>query len=75
LQNDFRDRQREPLERDRHRDSRGARNLFADLFIRARISQKMFTQLFCKGHFPHKSVNLFFILVIMQDKVTDLWGS
>ena len=28
----------------------------------------------CKSQFPHKSVNLFFILVIVKDKFTDLWG-
>jgi hypothetical protein len=30
---------------------------------------------FCKSQFPHKFVNLFFILVIVKDKLTDLWGS
>ena len=30
---------------------------------------------FCKGQFPHKSVNLFFTLRILNDKLTDLWGS
>ena len=30
---------------------------------------------FCKSQFLHKSVNLFFILVIVKDKLTDLWGS
>ena len=29
---------------------------------------------FCKSQFPHKSVNLFLILVIVNDKFTDLWG-
>jgi len=29
----------------------------------------------CKSQFPHKSVNLFFILVIGKEKLTDLWGS
>ena len=29
---------------------------------------------FCKSQFPHKSVNLFFTLLIVKDKLTDLWG-
>ena len=39
------------------------------------ISHKVFRTSFCKSQFPHKSVNLFFILVIVMDKLTDLWGS
>jgi len=39
------------------------------------ISQKVFLKSFCKSQFPHKSVNLFFILVIVKDKLTDLWVS
>ena len=27
------------------------------------------------SQFPHKSVNLFFILVVVKDKLIDLWGS
>ena len=38
------------------------------------ISHKVFVKLFCKRQFPHKFVNLFFILVIVKDKLTDLWG-
>ena len=38
------------------------------------ISHKVFLKSFCKSQFPHKSVNLFFILVIMKDELTDLWG-
>ena len=30
--------------------------------------------LFCESQSPHKSVNLFFILVIIKDKLTVLWG-
>ena len=41
---------------------------------RAFISQRVFTK-FCKNQFLHKSVNLFFILVIVKDKMTDLWGT
>jgi len=29
----------------------------------------------CKSQFPHKSVNFFFILGMMKDKLTDLWGN
>ena len=36
------------------------------------ISHRVFLKLFCKSQFPHKSVNLFFILVIIKDKLTDL---
>ena len=39
------------------------------------ISHKVFEKLFCKSQFPHKSVNFFFILVIVKDKLTDLWES
>ena len=35
------------------------------------ISQKVFKS-FCKSQFPHKFVNLFFISVIIKDKLTDL---
>ena len=35
----------------------------------------VFIKLFCKSQFPHKSVNLFFILVIIKDKLTDLCGN
>ena len=30
---------------------------------------------FRESQFPHTSVNLFFILVIVREKLTDLWGS
>ena len=39
------------------------------------VSQNVFIGSFCKTKSPHKSVNLFLILVIMKDKLTDLWGS
>ena len=39
------------------------------------ISHTVFLKSVCKSQFPHKSVNLFFISVIEQDKLTDLWGS
>ena len=39
------------------------------------ISHKVFSQSFCKSPFPHKSVNLLSILVIVKNTLTDLWGS
>jgi len=30
---------------------------------------------FCKSQFPHKSAKSFFILVIVKNEMTDLWGS
>ena len=41
--------------------------------VRGLISQKMFTRSFCKSHSPHKSVNSFFILATIKDKLTDFW--
>ena len=38
------------------------------------VSQKVFTKSFSNSQFPHKSVNLFFILVTIKDKSTDLGG-
>ena len=38
------------------------------------LSHIAFLRLFCKSQFPHKFVNLFFISVIVKDKLTDLWG-
>jgi len=32
------------------------------------ILKQVFIKLFCKSQFPHKSVNLFFILVMMKDE-------
>jgi len=37
------------------------------------LGRPCFKSRFGKSRFPHKSVNLFFILV--KDKLTDLWGS
>ena len=39
------------------------------------ISHKVFVKSFCKRQFPYKPINLFFILVIVKDKLTDLRGS
>ena len=35
--------------------------------------KKVFMKSFCKSQFPHKSVNLFIVLVIIKDKLMDLW--
>ena len=40
----------------------------------ALISPKVFIKLFCKSPFPHKSVNLFYLLVIIKANLTDLCG-
>jgi len=39
------------------------------------VLQKVFIQSFCKGQFPHKFVNLSFIITNMENKLTDLWGN
>jgi len=39
------------------------------------ISQKVFTNLFCKSEFPHNLFNLSFMLVITKDKSMDLCGN
>ena len=36
-------------------------------------SNKVFLKLFCKSQFLHNFVNLFLIIVIVKDKLTDLW--
>ena len=38
------------------------------------IAHTVFVKTFCKCQFPHKSVNLLFILVIIKDKSTNLSG-
>ena len=38
------------------------------------ISHKVFFKPFCISQFAHKFVNLFFLLVIVKDKLTDLRG-
>ena len=38
------------------------------------ISHKVFFKSFCKTQFPHKSVNFFFILVIVKDTLSDFGG-
>ncbi len=39
------------------------------------IPHTVFIKSFCKNQVPHKSFNLFLILVIVNDKCTDPWGS
>jgi hypothetical protein len=39
------------------------------------ISYKVFSKSFYMSQRPHKSVNLFSVLEIVKDKLTDLWGS
>ena len=42
--------------------------------LSTRLSQAPL-QSFCRSQLHHKSVNVSFISVIVQDKFTDLWGS
>ena len=37
------------------------------------FSQKVFIKLFCKSQFPYKFVNLFLIIVMVKDKLADLY--
>ena len=39
------------------------------------IPQKVFIQSFLTSQFPQKPVNLFFVLVIVKDKLTNLCGN
>ena len=39
------------------------------------ISQNVLIKLFSKSQFPHKSVNLSFIITSMKNKFTDLCGN
>ena len=39
------------------------------------ISQKVFIKSFRKSQFPDKSINLFFMLVMMKDKLTNVCGN
>ena len=39
------------------------------------ISRKVFLKSLCKSQFPHKFVISFFTIVIVHDKLTDLFGS
>jgi hypothetical protein len=37
-------------------------------------ARQVFLKSSCKSQFPHKYVKVFFILVIVKDKLTGLWG-
>jgi hypothetical protein len=39
------------------------------------ISQKAFIKSFCQSQFPHKFVNLFFVLEDTKNELTDLCGN
>ena len=39
------------------------------------ISPKVFTKSLCKSQFPQKSVNLFFIITNIKNKLTNLCGN
>ena len=51
------------------------RETWAALEVRVVISQKVFAKLFCRSQFPHKLVNLIFLLVIIKDELTGLCGN
>ena len=38
-------------------------------------TQNAFTKVLCNSPFPHKSVNLFLTLVMIEDELTDLCGN
>ena len=48
-------------------------SLFGHILTHTHISHKVFLKSFRKSQIPHKSVNLFCILVIVKDQLTDLW--
>ena len=37
--------------------------------------REVFIKSFCKSQFPHKFVDLFSTLVLIKEKLTDLWGN
>ena len=49
--------------------------MFGSGHVTRLVSQKVFVKSSCRSRFPHKSVNLFFILAIINKKLTDLWGN
>ena len=58
-----------------HLELAGGSALLRRLLLRRLfISQKVLIKSCCKSQFLHKPVNLFFILVIVKDKLTDIWG-
>ena len=42
---------------------------------RSYLSQTVIIKSICKSQFSHKSVDLFFALVIIKDTLTDLYGN
>ena len=52
---------------------RDAREALDALLLQQVMSHKVFLMWFFKSQFPHKSVNLSFILVIIKDELTNLW--
>ena len=41
----------------------------------ALVSQILFIKLFCRSQFPHKSVNYFFMTVIIKNTLANLCGN
>ena len=39
------------------------------------IVQRVFIKSFCNSQFPYKFVNELFILVMIKDKLANLWGN
>ena len=52
-----------------------SRNVCNTFGVRNLIAHKVLLKSFRKSQLPHKSVNLFIILVIVKDELTNLWGS
>ena len=60
---------------DQKRPRRGVTILASQNLSREFISHKMLIKWFDKSQCLNKFVNLLFMLEIMKDKLTDLWGS
>ena len=52
-----------------------SRNVCNTFGVRNLIANKVLLKSFRKSQLPHKSVNLFIILVIVKDELTKFWGS
>ena len=52
-----------------------SRKPFSDSGVVGLISQKAKMKLFCRSQFPHRPVDLSFIVTHIQNKVTDLCGN
>ena len=50
-------------------------HLFAPGFVSRVISHGVFSMSIGKSQFPHKFMNLCFVLVTFENKLTELWGS